>query len=323
MRRKPFIILLFLLSCLAGLVVAKRAWDHQIICALREHDHQLPLNVQTIISDNKTNYIREEFTFTGCPGEEVPVLALTPSDPTKRYPAIILLYGIGMKMDFADKAEVAEAVTRAGFALFVPEQFGRGKRRQKGLNPFEECMVVRRRIVMTINETRRLIDVVANRPDIDPRRIYFWGASFGAMTGCAAMAYDARMVAGVFTLSGGDLQTMVADSPYRKKLPTFSWVKAVTPIAASFLRPFDPIYHVARITPRPLLFQNMHNDDLIPKSAVDALYQTAGQPKQIIWYGGPHDHLPRTTVVNIVRDALAWFQERDHEISSASSIMKN
>jgi fermentation-respiration switch protein FrsA (DUF1100 family) len=135
------------------------------------------------------------------------------------------------------------------------------------------------------------------------------------MTGCSAMAYDSRMPAGVFTLSGGDLQKMAADSPYRKNLSRFSPVKVVAPVTASFLRPFDPIYHIGRIAPRPLLFQNMENDDLIPRSAVDALYHAAGQPKQIIWYGGPHDHLPRLTIEKVVLDALAWLKERDKEIN--------
>ncbi|MDD4872705.1 MAG: hypothetical protein PHR77_19305 [Kiritimatiellae bacterium] len=314
MYRKTFIVLLLLLVCIVGGVVAKRVWDYRTSCALREYDNKAPLNIKTITSQNRTNYIREEFTFEGCPGEEVPVLALLPSDSTKRHPAIIFLYGIGMKMDFADRPEIGEAVTQAGFAMFIPEQFGRGKRRQKKVNHFEEWMALRRRIVLTVSETRRLADVVAKRPDIDPHRIYLWGASFGAMTGCAAMAYDSRMRVGVFTLSGGDLQKMAADSPYRKKLPRFSPAKVLAPVAASFLRPFDPIHRIGLIAPRPLLFQNMQNDDLIPKSAVDALYGAAGQPKQIIWYDGLHDHLPRETIEKVVLDALAWLRERDKEI---------
>lgn len=320
MRRKSFIALLILLACLAGIVAAKRIWDYQTFRALRGYDRRQPLDVKTIASLNKTNYLREEFVLEGCHGKEVPVLALIPPDNTKRHPAIILLYGIGMKMNFADRAEVAEAVTQAGFALFIPEQFDRGKRKQQGLNHVEKWLALRRRIVMTINETHRLVTVLQKRPDIDPCRIYLWGASLGAMTGCAAMAYDSRILAGVFTLGGGDFQKIAADSPYCKNLSRFSWMKAAAPIAASFLLPFDPIYHIGQIAPRPLLFQNMQNDELIPRSAVDALYQAAGQPKQIMWYGGPHDRIPRTTMEKVIRDALEWLQECDQEISATKNL---
>ena len=136
------------------------------------------------------------------------------------------------------------------------------------------------------------------------------------MAGCSVMAYDERFPAGVLTLSAGDLQKMAADSPYRAKLPWFSWVKVAAPAVASFLKPFDPIYHIGRIAPRPLLFQNANNDDLIPRSAVDALYGVAGKPKQIIWYDSSHDRLERAVVEKLVLDALAWLKERDDEVAA-------
>jgi len=171
---------------------------------------------------------------------------------------------------------------------------------------------------LTVQEARRLADVVEKRPDIDPQRIYLWGASFGAMTGCASVAYDSRFKAAIFTLSGGDLQKMIADTPARKQLPRFSWMKVAAPVGASLLRPFDPILHVGKIAPRPLLFQNARNDDLIPRSGVEALYEAAGQPKQILWYDSSHDHQPRATIEKFVRDALNWLQQRDRELVATS-----
>jgi dienelactone hydrolase len=298
---------LLILACVA----TKRIGDWQTFHAIRAHDTRSPLNVTTLTREQKSGYIREEFTFDGCP-----VLAMIPAGATKRHPAIILLYGIGMNMKFAD--DIGEAVTQSGFALFVPEQLGRGKRRLRGLNSWQELAAFRRRILLTTQEARRLADVVEKRPDIDPQRIYLWGASFGAMTGCASVAYDPRFKAAVFTLSGGDLQKMIADTPARKQLPRFSWMKVAAPVGASLLRPFDPIWHVGKIAPRPLLFQNARNDDLIPRSGVEALYEAAGQPKEILWYESTHDHQPRATIEKFVRDALGWLQERDRELVATS-----
>jgi len=305
---------LVVLGCMGLAVGAKQFRDMRCLRALEQYDRHTPLNVRVASRQNKNGFVREEFCFDNGHGEAVPVLAMIPKGDGKRFPAIILLYGIGMNMKFAD--ELAEAVTQAGFALFVPEQFNRGQRRQRGLTGWQQLMALRRRIVLTVQEARRLADVLEKRPEIDPQRIYFWGASFGAMTGCASVAYDERFQAAIFTLSGGDLQRMVADTPYRKKLPGFSWVKVAAPLAASWLRPFDPILHVGKIAPRPLLFQNARNDDLIPRSGVEALFQAAGQPKEILWYDSTHDHQPRQTIEQFVRDALAWLQQRDREIRS-------
>ncbi len=346
MKRKLTIFLWIVVLLAVCTFAAKRVLDYMTFRDIRTYDRDHPLNVKTISSSNRTSYIREEFSFEGCPGEEVPVLALIPagkqlqSGPIRvastppchstwrnpednmgmgnssyKYPAIVLLYGIGMKMNFADRDDVANAVTGAGFALFVPEQYGRGKRRMEKMNGFREFLALRHRVVLTIKETRRLVDTISMRPDIDPGRIYFWGASFGAMTGCSVMAYDERLPVGVFTLAAGDFQKMAAESPYRSKLDRkYSWMKIVAPVVASLLRPFDPIYHIGRISPRPLLFQNARNDELIPRSAVEKLYATAGEPKQILWYDSPHDHLERAVIEKVVGDALAWLRDRDGEI---------
>lgn len=307
--------LVIALAGLAGLVAVKLAWNQANTRALRKYDDRAPLNVVLQSAQQKNGYTLEEFTFEGGPGEIVPVMAAIPANGDQPYPAIIFLYGIGMKIAFVD--QIAEAVTQAGFALFVPEQLQRGKRRLEGLSPVEEVATFRRRIITTIHDPRRLMDVIEKRPDIDSQRIYLWGASFGAMAGCSVMAYDRRLKAGVLTLCGGDFQKMARDTALRKTLPRFSWLKLAAPLAASLLRPFDPILHIARIAPRPLLFQNLLNDEMIPRSSVEALYNRAGQPKQILWYDSPHNHPVTDVIKQVVRDGLAWLKAQDRELVSS------
>lgn len=315
-KKKSVRVLAIVLVCIAGIVIAKLAWNQANIHALREYDARPPLNVVLQSSEQKKGYILEEFTFEGSPGEKVPVMAVIPSNASQPCPAIIFLYGIGMKIDFVDK--IAEAVSQAGFALFVPEQLNRGKCRLKGLSPVEEVVTFRQRILTTIRDPRRLIDVIEKRPDIDSRRIYLWGASFGAMAGCSVMAYEPRLKAGVLTLCGGDFQKMARDTAIRKTLPRFSWLKLAAPVAASLLRPFDPILHIARIAPRPLLFQNLLNDEMIPRSSVEALYNQAGQPKQMLWYDSPHNHPVYDAVKQALLDGLAWLKVLDRELVSST-----
>lgn len=306
--RSLSLMLLIIGALLLVLFAGKRAWDYWTSRAIRHRQSAPAASARMIARRQMPGYYREELEFQSASGESVPLLGLIPDNGVARHPAIVFLYGIGMKMSIADKPKIAGAVTGAGFAFFVPEQFGRGKRRQAVSGKMAECLAVRRRIVMTIHETRALVDILARRSDVDMDRIYLWGASFGAMTGCAAMAYDSRVAAGVLTLAAGDFQMMVADTPYARTLPRYSWLKVAAPAAASLLRPFDPLHHLGRFAPRPLLMQNMLADELIPRSAVEALYRAAGEPKQIIWYPGAHDDFEQATLEKLVQDALLWLQ---------------
>ncbi|MCG2661374.1 MAG: alpha/beta hydrolase family protein, partial [Kiritimatiellae bacterium] len=120
-KKKSVRVLAIVLVCLTGIVTAKLAWNQANIHALRKYDAQPPLNVVLQSSEQKEGYILEEFTIEGSrPSERVPVMAVIPSDVGQPCPAIIFLYGMGMRMAFVD--QIAEAFLQAGFALFVPEQ---------------------------------------------------------------------------------------------------------------------------------------------------------------------------------------------------------
>ena len=131
------------------------------------------------------------------------------------------------------------------------------------------------------------------------------------MIGCTAVAYDERLKAAIFTLSGGNLQRIVADTPYRKNIPRLSWLKVAAPILAWLLRSLDPFRHVERISPRPVLFQNAINDEVIPRSGVEALYRAAGAPKKILWYDIAHSKQAMSSIDQLVRDALTWLQQQN------------
>ena len=292
---------------------AKRGADYLVLREIRARAPQVAAGLKMDPPENRGAYVIQKFSYESAPGQKVPVTAVLPAADGRRHPTIIFLYGIGMKMKLYD--EVSEAVTRAGFALVIPEQYGRGERAGVKSKGVEKFLDVRRRIVLTILETRRLADELSGLPGVDPERIYLWGASFGAMTGCPAMAYDQRFKAAVFTVAAGDLQRIVRDSPYIRKKSIFSWEKAAAPLIAEIFRPFDPLLHVGRIAPRPLLFQNTLHDELLPVSAVQALYAAAGQPKDIRWYESPHDRPVRKAIEDAVRDGLAWLQEQDRALA--------
>ena len=306
--RRLLVTAAILLAAWAALAVAKRRWDER---TLHLYDPAVPLDVQAGPRALQDGFVREPFSFQALPGERVPVAAALPTGATNRLPAILFFYGSGMSMDFANKVDAV--MTQAGFAFFVPEQYNRGERRIRGLSWLGEALAMRRRVFVTGQEMRRLVDAVSARSDVDPSRIYFWGASFGAMTCCRSVAEEPRIRASVMTLSGGDFARMVRESPARAQVPR--WARPLARVAVWLLAPLDPVKTVGALAPRPVLFQNTRADDLIPRSCVEELYAAAGEPKEIAWYDMTHNHIQRDGVITLLQDGLAWVRRQDARLA--------
>ena len=311
-RKKLFLVLCGLPFVLAACIfLAKRVWDHR---AVNRYRADWPAEAST---DSKTThgpFTLERISFEGADGDRVPVMAALPGDAGGPWPAIIFLYGIGMQMEIDE--ETGRTVAEAGFALFVPEQFNRGERKQARTSRLREALDLRYRASLTILEARRLVDVIVQRPDIANDRIYLWGGSFGAIIGTAVLAKDTRFKAGVLMLCGGNFPELIANSGARDKLDLGKSETAALHLMASLLRPFDPIHHVGKISPRPLLFQNATRDPVIPRASVEDVFEIAGEPKAIVWYDAEHEDVERTIVEEAVQDSLKWLSQLDKALQS-------
>ena len=128
----------------------------------------------------------------------------------------------------------------------------------------------------TVNDTRRLIDYLVTRPDTDPDRIYLCGASYGAITGATAAAFDKRIKAVVLTYGRGNLPRMLTAKGIAKKLG--SWRIPTQIVTWYFGSIWDPVKYVGRIAPNPLLTQYGRTDTLILDACARALQKAAKNP---------------------------------------------
>lgn len=121
------------------------------------------------------------------------------------------------------------------------------------------------------------------------------GISMGA---AAAITAAARME---------EIAALVVDSAYshlegvlRRKVPDFAPARWMVPfgwasiavgevMAGGRLRRVRPLDHVGRISPRPLLFIYGENDSYIPEDQAPALFEAAGEPKEL-WVAPGSDH---------------------------------
>jgi len=278
------------------------------------YDPQLPLNGKIEKEETLDSYRRIKFSFDGISGESVPSLMAYPISGESPRPCIIFIHGIRQNKEFLDR--IAEPFVNAGFAIVTFDQYTRGERRPVRAGPVRKCFALRRRCALTVIETRRLIDYLEKRPEIAAGRIYLLGASYGAIMGCTATAFDERIQSAVLTCGGGKFPVLFQSKAARKKFGIFLFL--LKPVANLLFHLADPIRYVERISPRPLLFQNCVNDTLIPVAAAKALFEHAGEPKKITWYCGDHIGTDQDTIITVLKEAIKWFEACDRDIKSGT-----
>jgi len=297
-----------------GLTVSKIAMDATYF---NGYDPKAPLDAKVTDIQENPGYLRTELYFNGYMNQRVPTLLATPKENKGPWPCIIFLHGIGQEKGFLD--EIAEPFVQAGFAFVSFDQLMRGERRLKNTSPLEEAKAFRLRPAFTVNDTRRLIDYLQTRADIFPNRIYLTGASYGAITGSTVAAFDQRIPAVSLCYGGANIPEMLearmVAGEIRKRAPMW-FAKAV---AWYLLSPADPANYIARISPRPIFFQNGTDDGLISAGAAKALHNAAKEPKTVKYYDGDHIGTDRETVAKVLDDILTFFKEQDAKVAGAAA----
>jgi len=273
-----------------------------------DYDPKAPLHATIRGEETRPAYRRLDFTFEGMPGIPVPTLMAMPIKGRPPFPALIFLHGIGQSKGFLDR--IAEPFVKEGYVILCFDQYMQGEREINRANPFEMALAFRRRAALTVNETRRLVDYLESRPDIDKDRIFLLGASYGAITGSTAAAFDKRFKAALLCYGGGDPAKLV-DSVVVRNVAGPIGVIPIKAVAKWYLGVSDPCNYVAQISPRPVFFQNGKNDTVVPPSSSEALIAAAKEPKDVIWYDSDHVGLDENHVARVLNDALAWLKAHD------------
>ena len=145
------------------------------------------------------------------------------------------------------------------------------------------------------------MDYLSKRPDIDPARIEAIGVSLGVPFISIAGALDDRF-ARVWALhgSGGSYAPLEANM---KRTIGFAPLRAVAAGIATVIingPRLDPVRWVPQISPRPFIMVNASGDERLPREAVDALYNSARDPKELLWMDGRHIHSDKETIQKLV-----------------------
>lgn len=309
-----------------------------------DYDPAAPLNI-AVLETSAINAGTEaaaglvKFTFDGYKGEKVPTLMTLPENrAASKLPVVIFLHGIGQNKNFMK--DITAPFNQAGFSFVSFDQYTQGERKQTGKKSFfAGARAFIQRPAKTVNETRRLIDYLCGNPDIDSRRIYLVGASYGAVTGSTVLAKDKRLRAGVLVYGGGDFSKLFDSyanhlgaavllglidgkniDPEKPPLPKLTasqerkvslFLGGVIPVIRFLCGAADPVRYADQIAPTPVYFQNGKYDVMVPAAAGQALQDAAGEPKKVTWYESDHVGINLEDTERVLSDGLQWLLEQD------------
>ena len=223
-------------------------------------------------------------TFESARDQRIPALLTLPKNAPRPYPVVIILHGMFGHKTSPNQIKRSTALVAAGFAtLRIDGQYsGERASASGGGIGVKYCYRNRDAMIQTAVDLMRAVDYLVAREDIDAAGIGFAGFSMGGVVGTIFCALDPRVRAAVLGITGGDFDKLgVSDGDERAR----------DRLRRAY-RVIDPVRHVSRISPRPLLMLNAANDEVIPRAATEALYEAAGEPKRIVWYGCGHANLP-------------------------------
>jgi hypothetical protein len=187
-------------------------------------------------------------TFRSILGGRVPAYLVEPRGAGP-FAAVVFQHGrLGNRSQFLGEARHLRAHDIASLLLDAPWARRDGRRILTGR--ITDTLTLRQ----TILDERRALDVLANRPEIDPRRLGVMGFSLGAVASAALLGVDHRIRCGVLASAGLRLAPL---------LQRFGGPRYLRAMAA-----FDPARWLGSATARLFVQNGLRDRDFPPYDAV-------------------------------------------------------
>ncbi len=176
-----------------------------------------------------------------------------------------------------------------------------GDMRPTPLTFVREIPAIRDAFLDTPPAIQLALDYLLTLPGVDRRQVEAVGVSLGAPFMCIAGALDQRFTR-VWVIHGSGGSYAPLEANMRREIP-FAPLRVVAASISNVIIAgprLDPTLWAPRIAPRQFMMVNALDDERLPRSAVDALFRSAGEPKEHIWMAGAHVHGDSATINRIV-----------------------
>src|SRR3954467_8838349 len=151
--------------------------------------------------------------------------------------------------------------------------------------------------VQMTRDVRHALDALLAQPSLDKTRIAIVGHDFGAMWGALATAADPRVTHFVYMAGTRAFTDWYLFTPKKEGAERDAFVAKLAPL--------DPIAHLAKISPRPVLLQFGTRDQFVKNEAAQAMADAITGPKTFKTYEFEHELTYQARL-----DRLAWLREQ-------------
>jgi hypothetical protein len=202
-----------------------------------------------------------------------------------------------------------------------------GEPRPSRIQFLTQIPAIRRAFLDTPPALRLALDHLYGLSEVDTTRIEGVGVSLGAPFVTIAAALDPRITR-VWAIHGSGGWYAPLESSLRPAIRQAPLRYAAAAVAGVLINGprLAPERWVAAIAPRPFVMVNATGDERLPRTAVDALYEAALEPREQLWMSGGHIHADAFTIerlVGIVRERIVADQQRIfHESLRDTSLVR-
>lgn len=262
-------------------------------------------------SKEEDGLIIEDISWPSIDNQTVPAFLVRPAKAGSRLPAVVCLHGtstnrdanIAPKFGYADWTRYgtthsattllgwARELARRGYVTISITQRGLD-RRKPDTEAWDKELLVHGRNVMgaLVYEIRQAVTYLAQRPEVDPRKIGMTGISFGGITTFYTWLVDDRIAAAAPICGGvGSIQAFI-EKGARSYHGIYWWVPGM-------LTKGDQGDFAAAMAPRPLMLWAPRSDIGMPNEGIDRFlevagpaYQRAGAQDRLVVHRPPGEH---------------------------------
>jgi dienelactone hydrolase len=133
------------------------------------------------------------------------------------------------------------------------------------------------------------LDYLLKQPEVDPERVEAVGVSLGGPFVTIASALDPR-IRRTWVVHGSAGSYAPLEISMRREIPIPGVRHFAAALSALIIngRHMAPERWASRIAPRPFMMVNARDDERMPRPNVERLFESAQEPKALVWLPGGH-----------------------------------
>jgi len=281
------------------------------------YDKELPLKPERTVLQENDKLVVYKLYYNSVHNQRVPAIYALPKTGKAPYPAIVFLHGY--HGDKEDILEFAPLLTALGYACISIDAEYHGERKVPGIDLYGPLVYNDRDgMIQTVIDLRRAIDYLESVPEeVDKTRIGYAGGSMGGILGAVLAGCDTRIKTAVLWVAGANWGEMARLSQISAGMHLRDLGLDVEKMGR-MLAPVDPMYWVAKISPRPVLMLNGDHDEIVPVPTNRLLHKLAKEPKKVVWYHSGHG-LP---LIQATQETIMWLNATLHPAGSMQAALQ-